>query len=373
VTGNLEKAEEICETWGRVYPRDPGSLGFPAGLILRVFGRYDEAVADASLLVEAEPDFAMAYHLLAINDIALGRLEAARAVLDRAAARHLDLPQYVLDRHRLAVLAQDERARSRLTALAATQPAALEFVYAQEAATLAYYGQMSRSRDIAQQAVTLALQLDRKDAAARLEAASAIRESLVGNAKAAARHAQAALALSTGRDAVYGAAFALAMLGDSAGASRLADDLLRRHPADTAAQFHYLPAIHALIAANGGDPGTALDALKLNLPYELGSPPSFFSGFYGVMYPTFVRGRVYLTAHRGTEAATEFRKIIAHPALLAGDPLGAVARLELARALTVSGDRDGAKAAYREFLELWKAADADIPLLRAAHEEAARL
>jgi DNA-binding winged helix-turn-helix (wHTH) protein/tetratricopeptide (TPR) repeat protein len=373
VTGNLEKAEEICETWGRVYPRDPGSLGFPAGLILRVFGRYDEAVADATLLVAAEPDFAMAYHLLAINDIALGRLEAARGALDRAAARHLDLPQYALDRHRLAFLEQDERARTRLTELAATQPATLEFVYAQEAATLAYFGRMNRSRDIAQQAVTLALQLGRKDAAARLEAASAIREALVGNAAAAARHANAALALSTGRDAVYGAAFALAMLGDSAGATRLADELLHRYPVDTAAQFHYLPALHALIAANAADPAKALDALKPNAPYELGSPPSFYSGLYGVMYPTFVRGRVYLAAQRGTEAAAEFRRIIAHPTLIASDPLGVVARLELARALAMSGDRGGAQAAYGEFFALWQAADADIPLLKAAQDEAARL
>ena len=373
VTGNLERAEAICDTWGRVYPHDPGSLGFPAGLILRVFGRYDAAVEKAKILVEAEPDFAMAYHLLATNEIALGRLAEARGVLDAAAARHLDLPQYVLDRHRLAFLAQDERARARLTESAAAQPATEEFVYAQEAATLAYFGQIGRSRDIAQRAVALALQLDRRDAAARLEAASAVRESLVGNPAEATQHADAARALSTGRDAVYGAAFALALLGDSAGATRLADDLWARYPADTAAQFHYLPAIHALVALNGGDPGKALDALKLNIPYELGSPPSFYSGFYGVMYPTFVRGKVYLAAHRGTEAAVEFRKIIAHPALLAGDPLGVVARVELSRALVMSKDRDGAKAAYREFLELWKAADADVPLLQSAKDEASRL
>jgi hypothetical protein len=330
-------------------------------------------VANAKRLVDAEPDFAMAYHLLAINDIALGRLDAARRVLDGAAARHLDIPQYVLDRHRLAFLEGDTRTREHLTSVAATQPAIEAFVYSQEATTLAYFGQMARSRDIAQRALALALQLDHRDAAARLEAGSAIRESLIGNAPAAARHASAALALSTGRDAVYGAAFAIAMSGDSAAAARLADDLVARFPEDTAAQFHYLPAIRALVAANGDDPGAALEALKLNTAYELGSPPSFYTGFYGVMYPTFVRGTVYLRSHRGAEAAAEFHRIIAHPALLASDPLGAVARVELARALVMAGERERAKAAYGDFLELWKAADTDIPLLQAAKDEYSRL
>lgn len=97
------------------------------------------------------------------------------------------------------------------------------------------------------------------------------------------------------------------------------------------------------------------------------------SGFYGVMYPTFVRAKLYLAAHRGTKAAAEFRRIIAHPALLASDPMGVVARLELARALAMSGDRGGAQAAYGEFFAVWRAADADIPLLKAAQDEASRL
>jgi tetratricopeptide (TPR) repeat protein len=93
VTGNLEKAEETCETWGRVYPGDQGALGFPAGLILRVFGRYEAAADKAKRLVETNPDFAVGYHLLVINDIALGGLDEAQSVLDSAAARHFEIPQ----------------------------------------------------------------------------------------------------------------------------------------------------------------------------------------------------------------------------------------------------------------------------------------
>jgi serine/threonine protein kinase/tetratricopeptide (TPR) repeat protein len=373
VTGNLEKAEETCETWGRVYPEDRGALGFPAGLILRVFGRYEAAADKAKRLVETNPDFAMGYHILVINDIALGHLDEAQSVLDRAAARHFEMPQYLLDRHRLAFLKGDEPGADRLMALAARQPAAEGFVSGDQASLLAYHGRVTQSREVVQRAVALALQLGRRDAAARLEVGSALRESLFGNGETATRDATAALGLSSGRDAEYGAAVALALAQNSAAAKGLADDLEKRFPEDTAARYHYIPAVRALLELNRNDPKKALELLEVNVPYELGSPPSNFSGYFGVMYPVFVRGQAYLAAHRGMEAAAEFQKIIDHPALIVSDPIGALAHLELARALVLSGDKVRAKAAYANFLDLWKTADSDIPTFKSAKAEYARL
>jgi DNA-binding winged helix-turn-helix (wHTH) protein/predicted Zn-dependent protease len=373
VTGNLEKAEATCETWERVYPHDPGALGFPAGLILRVFGRYEAAVEKAKRLVGTDPDFAMGYHLLVINDIALGHIHEAQSALDDAAARHLEIPQYLLDRHRLAILEGDESGTDRLMALAARQPATEGFVSGQQASLLAYAGRIIQSRGVMQRAVTLALQLDRRDLAARLDAGSALRESLFGNVEAATRDAMAALELSSGRDAEYGAAAALAFARNSSAAQRLTDDLAKRFPEDTAARYHYIPVIRALLALNRNEPRKALELLEVNVPYELGSPPSYYSGFYGVMYPVFVRGQAYLASHRGIEAAAEFQKIIDHPGLVVSDPIGALAHLELARALVMSGDKVRAKAAYADFLDLWKAADSDLPTLKSAKAEYARL
>jgi DNA-binding winged helix-turn-helix (wHTH) protein len=373
VTGNLEKAEEICETWERVYPGDAGPLGFPAGLILRVFGRYEAAAEKAKRLVGTNPDFAMGYHLLVINEIALGHLDEAQSVLDSAAARHFEIPQYLLDRHRLAFLKGDELGADRLMALAARQPATEGFVSGEQASLLAYYGRVTQSREVVHRAVALALQLGRRDAAARSEAASALRESLFGNMEAATRDATAALELSSGRDAEYGAAAALALAQNSSAAKGLADDLEKRFPEDTAARYDYVPVIRALLALNLNDSRKALELLEVNVPYELGSPPSYFSGFYGVMYPVFVRGQAYLASHRGIEAAVEFQKIIDHPALVVSDPIGALAHLELARALVLSGNKVRAKAAYADFLDLWKTADSDMPTFKSAKAEFARL
>ena len=124
---------------------------------------------------------------------------------------------------------------------------------------------------------------------------------------------------------------------------------------------------------NRGDSRKALELLEVNIPYEFGSPPSYYSGFYGVMYPVFVRGQAYLASHRGIDAAAEFQKIIDHPSLVVSDPIGALAHLELARALVLSGDKVRAKAAYADFLDLWRTADSDIPTFKAAKAEYARL
>ena len=96
-------------------------------------------------------------------------------------------------------------------------------------------------------------------------------------------------------------------------------------------------------------------------------------GFFGSLYPAYVRGEAYLAAHTYVEAAAEFQKIVDHRGLVLGDPIDAIARLQRARALALAGDRGKAKAAYADFLTLWKDADPDIPILRQARAEYAKL
>ena len=97
-------------------------------------------------------------------------------------------------------------------------------------------------------------------------------------------------------------------------------------------------------------------------------------GFCGSLYVIYMRGQAYLTAHRGTEAAAEFQRVIDHIGVVSNDPTIVVAaRLQLARALALSGDYGKAKSAYEDFLKLWKDADADIPILRQANAENAKL
>lgn len=217
------------------------------------------------------------------------------------------------------------------------------------------------------------VQSGRREAAARAESGSALREAFLGNRDQAKRLALAALGLSKGRIAQYGAAFALALSGDSNKAEALASDLEKRFPEDTSVRFHYVPTLRAPVALNRHDATKTIELLQANIPYELGSPQSSFSGFYGVLYPVYVRGMAYLMMHRGNDASTEFRKVLDHPGIVANDPIGALAHLQLGRAYAQSGNLVGAQAAYKDFLALWNAADQDLPLLKQSQLEFARI
>lgn len=134
-------------------------------------------------------------------------------------------------------------------------------------------------------------------------------------------------------------------------------------------KFSYLPALRALLALNHGEAAKAIELLQVAVPNELGAPHSSMHGFFGALYPVYVRGEGYLAAHQGPEAVAEFQKILDHRTIVASDPIGALARLQLGRAYALSGDRAKAKAAYEDFLALWKNADADIPILKEANAE----
>jgi DNA-binding winged helix-turn-helix (wHTH) protein/tetratricopeptide (TPR) repeat protein len=373
VTGNLEKAEQTCETWAQVYPADAGTYGFRAGLILRVFGRYDKAVENAEHLVAIHPDFALAYHFVALNDIALGRYQAARQISDRAAARNFNIPYYALDQFRLAFLAGDDAAMERVAAAAEKMPGSEDMIASQQASSFAYHGELQKARKVSEGTLNFMRQSGRSEAAARSESGAALREAFFGNREQAKQSAAAALALSRGRDAEYGAAVAVALSDDAAQAEALAADLEQRFPEDTSVRFDYVPVIRAVVALDRHDPAKAIETLQANVPYELGSPQSSFDGFYGVLYPVYVRGLAYLMLHRGTDAATEFRKILDHPGIVANDPIGAIAHLQLGRAYMQSGDPIRAKAAYGDLLSLWKDADHGLSMLEQAKVESNRI
>ena len=171
----------------------------------------------------------------------------------------------------------------------------------------------------------------------------------------------------------YAAAFALALSGNSRESEPLANDLERRFGEDTSVRFAYLPEIRALLALNNHQPSEAIEFLQLAVPYELGTPRSSIHGFFGALYPLYVRGTACLAAGRGSEAAAEFERILSHKGIVVSDPIGALAHLQLGRALALSGDKTKAKAAYQNFLTLWKDADSDIPIFKQAKSEYSKL
>jgi hypothetical protein len=193
---------------------------------------------------------------------------------------------------------------------------------------------------------------------------------------AAKQRAMAAADLSTDRDVEFGAAFVLALSGESSRSRALAKDLDTRFPEDSAVQFIYLPQIRALLALNDhSKEGAArtVELLQVSRPYDRGVPPSVAPMFIGPFYPIYVRGLAYLAGRQGSEAVAEFQTILDGRGVVVSDPIGALAHLQLGRAFVLSGDKTKAKTAYQDFLALWKEADPDIPILKQAQAEYAKL
>ncbi|MDE3137074.1 MAG: hypothetical protein KGL59_10905, partial [Acidobacteriota bacterium] len=237
-------------------------------------------------------------------------------------------------------------------------------------------------REFSRQAVDSAERSGEKEAAATYFAMSALREALFGNADEARRRSALAMKDPAGHDVQYGAALALAYAGDERRAQTLATGLDHRFPEDTLAQFNYRPTLRAELALSQGNAAEALDYLRAAAPYELGG--STYSGIpWTSLYPVYVRGEAYLAVHQGAEAAAEFQKILDHPGIVVNEPIGALAHLQLGRAYALEAqasrgaDRDAARAkaraAYKDFLTLWKNADPDIPVLKQARAEYAKL
>jgi tetratricopeptide (TPR) repeat protein len=237
-----------------------------------------------------------------------------------------------------------------------------------ESRTAAYYGHVKQSRDFLRQAITSGERVGEDQLPLLFEASAAGTEGLLGNPDVARREANEALAHTTGHDVQGMAALALALTGEVSRPQSLVDSLAKRFPQDTMVQFNYLPTIRAQLAVNRKDPAKAIEALKATVPYELGNMEG-----YNAMYVVFLRGEAYLMARQGSDAAAEFQKILDHRGIILNEVIGALAHVGLARAYVLQGDMERAKVAYQDFFSLWKDADSDVPVLRQAKAEFAKL
>jgi eukaryotic-like serine/threonine-protein kinase len=371
VTGNLEKAQQTYELWAQTYPRDMRPHGFLSTIYI-VTGKYEKAVEESKKAIELDPDFAIAYGNLAFSYQNLDRLGESENVLQRAFERKLEVPDFLVARYDIAFLRSDKAGMEQEVALGQGKSGAEDLISDKEALVLAYSGHLQQARRMSRRAADLAQQSARQESAALYETGAALREAFFGNAPAARRSARAALELSKDREVEYGAAFALALSGDSSRSQTLADDLEKRFGEDTSVRFSYMPALRALLALNHSQSSNAIELLQAAVRYELGTPRSSLHGFFGALYPVYVRGEAYLAAHQGAEAAAEFQKILDHRGIVISDPIGALAHLQLARAFALLGDKARAKTAYQDFLTLWKDADPDIPILQQAKAEFAK-
>jgi eukaryotic-like serine/threonine-protein kinase len=373
VTGNLEAAQQTCEAWAQAYPREARPHDMLSGIVHKTPGRYEKALAEAQKAIELDPDFWVGYYSLGLMNVYLGRWEQGETALRAAAARGLDSDEFVMLAYDIAFLKDDKAGMEREAARARARPGGENWMSAREAFVAAYSGHLQDARSISRRAVLQAQQAGQPERASLWEAGAAVREALFGNATSAKERALDALKLSRDREVEYGTAFVLAMSGDSSRAQGLADEMQRRFPEDTSVRFSYLPVVYALLALHHAEPERALELLQVAAPHELGVPRSTISGLFGALYPLYLRGQAYLAMQKGREAAAEFQRILDHRGIVVSDPIGALARLQLGRALAMSGDKTKAKSAYQDFLNLWKDADPDIPILKQAKAEYAKL
>ncbi|MBB5060481.1 tetratricopeptide (TPR) repeat protein [Granulicella aggregans] len=358
-TGDLAKAQEICDAWAQAYPRDSSPHGFLSGLIYPPFGRYEEGRREAKKMIELAPDLFVGYMNLVSNDLALGQFDDADLVLQNASSRKLVGINYPLDRYILAFLRADETGMKNSASEVEKMQGSAPWMIMMQAYTFAYSGQFHRAHEELRRENVFTRQDSPAQFAAYNNAVSAMIEAHSGDRESAWQHGLASLKLSRNKDSSYLAAYALGLAGDILHVREVADHLEKHFPMDTKIRLRQVPTLRALVALNQQNPAEALELLQLAAPIELGGIPD----------AVYIRGNAFLALGRGREAAVEFQKIIGHRGILINEPTGALALLQIARAYALSGEITRAKIAYEQFLNLWQNADPDIAILRQARRE----
>jgi len=332
------------------------------------------------------------YLVLSSAYINLNRLEEAEAAYKQAQERKLENLYLLQSCYWLAFLKGDAAQMAQWVSAAMGKPGSEDLLLAMQADTEGWYGKLKNAQELTGRAMDSARRNDAKESAAAYQAAAALREVEAGNREQARAEAKAALRLAPNRDVRAIAALALARAGDTAGAEKLAAELDKAFPLDTLVQKYWLPTIRAGIALEGKDPNRAIELLKTASTIELSSITPDLTIF---LCPVYLRGEAYLMLHDGNRAAAEFQKFIDHRGLVANFPWGALARLGLGRAYALQAgvpvaavsDRRAAigtsplqpdvlpkgRAAYQDFLTIWKDADPDIPIFQQAKAEYAKL
>jgi class 3 adenylate cyclase/tetratricopeptide (TPR) repeat protein len=369
VTGKLEAARRSYELIAQTYPRDESAQIY-LWFIHLTCGDYARSDAAAKRAFEINPDSSNNYVSLMYCDQYLGRLDQAKAAAEQSRAKKLNSPWYPIILYVVDFLQNDTAGMAQQAAAAMGTPGVEDQMFFLESETAAHGGQFGKARDLTRQAADSARRAQEKEAAAEYRGHNSLREALVGEAALAKEDAQSALAEIKGKHGEGFSAIACALAGDTASAKSLIDDLAKRFPQDTVVQSQYLPMARAALAINGGNAGAAVEALSAASAYELGHTNDDFTF---ALYPIYLRGQAYLGAKNSAAAAGEFQKILDHASIVGNEPIGALAHLGVARAYSLSGDTTKAKIAYQDFFALWKNADPDVPLLKQAELEYAKL
>ncbi len=380
-TGELDKSAQTYQNAIESYPRDWAAWG-NLGDVYSEQGQYERATESYRQTLHLAPDSGSNYASPANSLLALQRFDEARQIIHEAQARKLDSLVIRNAQYALAFLGGDSAAMAEQQQWFAGKPDYENLGLALASDTEAYGGHLGKARELTNRAVDSAIRADSKESGATWQENAAVAQAAYGNPAEARQSAAEGLKLApTSQGVEVEAALAFAMAGDTARAESLTQDLGRRFPLDTQMQSLWLPAIQAQLALDKKNPAAALSAVQAAAPIELGQ--ILFVNNMSCLYHVYIRGEAYLAAGQGKEAAAEFQKIIDHSGIVWNCWTGALAHLGVARANALQAktsqgaDADAARvralASYKGFLNLWKDADPDIPILKEAKAEYAKL
>lgn len=364
-TGNLESMNKTLELWTASYPRDSGPH-VSSCANYSFIGQYENALLECRQVVGLSPDNAATYENLASVYLSLNRYDEAQHTCEQGLARSM----LCLQLYNLYFARGDSAGMAQQFSAAVGKPGYEDAVLSAESNTQAYYGKLRRARELSDRATESATRSSLPEAAALWKAIAALREAELGETSEARRGVAEALRLAPSRNAKILGAIALGRIGETARARELVNELAQIYPDNTLLKIYWFPVIDAAISIRENNLSSAFSALEVAAPYDLARPSP---NEIGTLYPVYLRGQAYLTARNGTAAAAQFQKVLDHPGIVLNFVTGALAHLGLARAYVLQADSVKARAAYNDFFMLWKDADSDIPILKQARAEYARL
>ncbi len=367
VTRETHKVVETSELWKQTYPRATIPRSYLA-IVYNLLGEFEKALENAQEGAQLDPNDSFLQSNLSLCYGSLGRLKESKEIAERAVARWPDGDSFRGDLYALASLEGDAAGMQRQLKWAKGRPAEADFHDA-ASATEASAGRLQKARELSRLGVEAARRRNFAEVAEVLLLRQALVQVLFGNPREARELVQRLSPDQKSADVLP--ALALALAGEASGAEALSEKAHQRSPLFPWLNQVGLPEARAAIALERGNPARAVELLEPVRPLER-----------AVVWPNYLRGLALLRMGKGAEAAVEFQAVIdkKYPAYAPGrryprvyDPVRAVARLWLARALVVQGNKEKARAAYQAFLMLWKDADPDIPILREAKAEYAKL
>jgi class 3 adenylate cyclase/tetratricopeptide (TPR) repeat protein len=366
IPARLEKARQVFEDWALTYPRD-GEPHRGLGEIYIEIGQYGKSLQEFRDALRLEPENADVCYLCMIQlHLDLNHLSEATAQLNEARVKDLS----PLDLHwllyELAFLKNDIPGMAQEVTWASTvgSPKVEIGFIRSEADTSAYHGKLGDAFKLLHRALESAKRSGSVSDAQDAVAHEAFLECLFNDLQECRLRAGAAFddfGLESAYDEI---AFALALGGETSRPEKYADKWEKQFAKEPQANL-WLPLIRSQLWRNRKNPAEAIEILKAVTPYEL----TLSSGIYCV----YIRGYANLAAPHLDDAEADFQELLDHFGILVNSPVGALARVGLARVRVSRGDMAAAKIAYEDFFKLWKDADPDIPILKQAKAEYAKL